>query len=165
MKSQFKLWSVYLALCGCLVLSGCSNNRQTTAPNSPIQTSKLVAQQQQLLVQIQQEWQGTPYKLGGTNKQGVDCSAFVQHAYERLYNSLLPRTTEQQLALGISVSLAEAQTGDLIFFRTSHKVRHVGVIYDQDYFLHASTSQGVIFSRLDNPYWSARILLIKRPFI
>lgn len=160
MKPLHKYCYLYLVFCGCIVLGGCSHHRQT---NTPTQSLEVVTLQQQLMVQLEQEWQGTPYKLGGTNKQGVDCSAFVQHAYSFLYKKLLPRTTELQLALGPSIPIDQIQTGDLIFFNTSHKVRHVGVIYDQDYFLHASTSQGVIFSRLDNPYWSARILLIKRP--
>lgn len=162
MKDQCSHRYIYLVLCVCFILGGCSSKQQTSRV---LQLPVAVSQQQHLMVLIQQEWQGTPYRLGGHSKQGVDCSAFVQHVYSRLYDRQLPRTTELQLALGFRIPLSKAQSGDLIFFKTGKKARHVGVLFNQHYFLHASTSQGVIFSRLDNLYWSTRILAIKRSFI
>lgn len=147
----------------CFVLSlyllvGCSAHQTQVVP--PV---KGITLEQAELLKVHQEWQGTPYRLGGDSKSGIDCSAFVQQLYISAYHKQLPRTTEAQMRQGKAIRLTEAKTGDLIFFKTSRKVRHVGVIYDQQYFLHASTSKGVIFSRLDNVYWSPKIIAINRP--
>ncbi|MEE1676347.1 NlpC/P60 family protein [Agarivorans aestuarii] len=144
----------------CCLLASCSSQPENNSVD--LELAKDANSVQQKMLQVHQQWQGTPYRLGGTNKAGVDCSAFVQHLYIDVYNKTLPRTTELQLSQGTAVSLSQVQTGDLIFFKTSYKVRHVGVVYDQNHFLHASTSKGVIFSRIDNVYWAPRIIAIKR---
>ncbi|WP_220720201.1 C40 family peptidase [Agarivorans litoreus] len=144
----------------CYLLMACSAKQVSESSN--VGLAKNATATQQLMLQVHKQWQGTPYQLGGTTKAGIDCSAFVQHLYKDIYNQVLPRTTEVQLKQGKAVSLNNIQTGDLIFFKTSYKVRHVGVVYDQNHFLHASTSKGVIFSRIDNVYWAPKIIAIKR---
>lgn len=99
-----------------------------------------------------QSWRGTPYRLGGTTRAGIDCSAFVQQAYRSVYGLGLPRTTAQQSQVGKRIK-GDYQTGDLVLFKTRGKTRHIGIYLDQQRFLHASTSKGVMISSLDNPYW------------
>lgn len=101
------------------------------------------------------KWQGVPYRLGGTNYSGVDCSAFVQAVYQDAYAVSLPRTTAQQVKIGHKVAYNNAQSGDLVFFKTGRKTRHVGIYLGGNTFMHASTSKGVVLSRLDNPYWAS----------
>lgn len=101
------------------------------------------------------KWQGVPYRLGGTNYSGVDCSAFVQAVYKDAYSVSLPRTTAQQVKIGEKVAYNNAQSGDLVFFKTGYKTRHVGIYLGGNTFMHASTSKGVVMSRLDNPYWAS----------
>ncbi|GMQ46459.1 C40 family peptidase [Vibrio sp. 10N] len=101
------------------------------------------------------KWQGVPYRLGGTNYSGVDCSAFVQAVYQDAYSVSLPRTTAQQVKIGEKVAYNSAQSGDLVFFKTGRKTRHVGIYLGGNTFMHASTSKGVVLSRLDNPYWAS----------
>ncbi|MFA0441832.1 hydrolase [Vibrio sp. 10N.286.49.C2] len=101
------------------------------------------------------KWQGVPYRLGGTNYSGVDCSAFVQAVYKDAYSVSLPRTTAQQINIGSKVGYNDAKSGDLVFFKTGYKTRHVGIYLGGNTFMHASTSKGVIMSRLDNPYWAS----------
>jgi cell wall-associated NlpC family hydrolase len=103
---------------------------------------------------LYQEWQGVPYQLGGSSKRGIDCSAFVQIAFEELHMAKLPRTTQEQSQIGNKVAYGQASEGDLVFFKTDYKTRHVGIYLGGNQFLHASTSRGVIISRLDNPYWA-----------
>ncbi|MDD9177641.1 MULTISPECIES: C40 family peptidase [Aliivibrio] len=109
-----------------------------------------------------QEWQGVPYKYGGTTKRGVDCSAFTQDALYNLHQLSLPRTTQYQVVIGQLIPLENAQKGDLIFFKTSVKVRHVGLYIGNREFMHASTSKGVIISSLDNPYWKKAFWQVRR---
>ncbi|MDA9556657.1 NlpC/P60 family protein [Vibrio sp.] len=107
-------------------------------------------------------WKGTPYQLGGTNKRGIDCSAFVQIAYRDTSDIRLPRTTLQQVKKGKRIKYKEAKRGDLIFFLTSRTTRHVGVYLGNKEFMHASTSRGVMISRTDNPYWSSKFWQFRR---
>ena len=107
-------------------------------------------------------WKGTPYRLGGASKRGIDCSAFVQVGYFNVYDKMLPRTTSELAKLGQSVTVSKAKEGDLVFFKTGYRLRHVGIYLGNSEFLHASTSQGVTISRLDNPYWRRTFWQVRR---
>jgi cell wall-associated NlpC family hydrolase len=98
-------------------------------------------------------WQGTPYRLGGNDRSGVDCSGFIQQVFLQLEGPYLPRTTEQQARQGDKVAAHRLQPADLVFFKTGWKQRHAGIYLGNGEFMHASTSRGVMISRLDNPYW------------
>lgn len=99
------------------------------------------------------EWQGTPHRLGGTGRNGIDCSGFVQRIYQDLFGRAIPRTTGRQVQHGIPVNQRQLAPGDLVFFRPPQKAGHVGIYLGEKEFAHASTSQGVTISRLDEPYW------------
>lgn len=99
------------------------------------------------------KWEGTPYQLGGNSREGIDCSAYTKITYQKVFGLNLPRTTIDQVTTGENIQRRNLAPGDLIFFRTGSKQRHVGVYVEQGLFMHASTSKGVTLSRLDNPYW------------
>ncbi|MCT4705533.1 NlpC/P60 family protein [Enterobacteriaceae bacterium H16N7] len=99
-------------------------------------------------------WKGVRYRLGGTTKKGIDCSALTQRAFKKM-NIRIPRTTGGQLARGKRIPKAKLQFGDLVFFRTSRHQRHVGIYIGNGKFMHASTTKGVTISRLANQYWAA----------
>jgi lipoprotein Spr/probable lipoprotein NlpC len=101
-------------------------------------------------------WQGVPYRLGGLSKKGIDCSGFVYLTFKEQFGLILPRTTETQVKRGTRVYIGQLQAGDLIFFKTGWRTRHVGIYLSDGQFLHASTSKGVIISRLDNVYWKKK---------
>ncbi|WP_299690045.1 NlpC/P60 family protein [uncultured Vibrio sp.] len=111
---------------------------------------------------VYEQWKGVPYHFGGTSFRGVDCSAFVQIAVQNATQQALPRTTKDQSKQGVEVAYSHAISGDLVFFKTSPRVRHVGVYLGNHQFLHASTSKGVIISRLDNPYWASKFWQFRR---
>ncbi|ARP38246.1 C40 family peptidase [Vibrio syngnathi] len=113
-------------------------------------------------MRVYEQWKGVPYHFGGTSFRGVDCSAFVQIAVQKATQQALPRTTKDQSKKGQEVDYGEATSGDLVFFKTSMTVRHVGVYLGNNQFLHASTSKGVIISRLDNPYWASKFWHFRR---
>ncbi|MCP1673499.1 cell wall-associated NlpC family hydrolase [Natronocella acetinitrilica] len=108
------------------------------------------------------DWAGTPYRLGGASRRGIDCSAFVQTTFASHFDRRLPRSTEGQARVGRPVARTELEAGDLVFFRTG-KTRHVGIYVESGQFLHASTSQGVMLSELDNPYWAGNWWTARRP--
>ena len=121
--------------------------------NAPRPVDNEVPLVEQRLREAEADWHGTPYRYGGASRDGIDCSAFVMTIYKDLFDLALPRTTLTQVETGEEVSPDALQAGDLVFFRTSRKTRHVGIYLGAGEFAHASTSQGVMTSRLDNSYW------------
>jgi len=114
------------------------------------------------LMQAYRDWKGTPYQLGGSTKQGVDCSLFVHRVFEDYFGIQLPKNTRTQLNAGDGIRRAAVHTGDLVFFRTGRKTLHVGIAVNKGEFLHASTSNGVMISKLGNKYWRNRFLAARR---
>lgn len=117
----------------------------------------------QLLAHYKQ-WKGVKYKYGGNSKKGIDCSAFVQNTYRNALKIKIPRTTKLQSQVGQEIGMADLQIGDLIFFKTGYKTRHVGIYIGGGEFMHASTKVGVTISSLDNPYYIKQIWKIQRVF-
>lgn len=117
--------------------------------------------QQALLAQFR-EWRGTPYKLGGNSKAGIDCSGFVQQTLLTHFNVNVPRTTAQQVQMGTAVERDNLKVGDLLFFRTGYTTRHVGFYLGGGQFLHASTKVGVTISKLDDLYWRKTFWKVRR---
>ena len=108
------------------------------------------------------DWYGTPYRLGGTTKKGVDCSAFSQFLFASVYGLSIPRTAKEQYSLTNRISRTELKEGDLIFFNTHGGVSHVGVYLQNNKFVHASTSGGVMISDIFDEYWVRRFIGIGR---
>ena len=102
-------------------------------------------------------WFGTCYKLGGTTKRGIDCSALTGALLLAVYGFNLPRTARQQYDATDHIDKDQLQEGDLVFFNTHGGVSHVGVYLENDYFLHAST-HGVTISSLDDHYYAKRFI-------
>ena len=102
-----------------------------------------------------QDWYGTPYRLGGTSRSAIDCSAFTRQLFSDVYGSNLNRTAAEQYASSKRVSSwDELKEGDLIFFSIkSKRITHVGVYLGQGKFVHASSSRGVMISDMELPYW------------
>jgi len=98
-------------------------------------------------------WEGTPHRLGGTTRSGIDCSGLAMKIYKKLFGLQIPRTTEEQVRTGVSVSMGKLQAGDLVFFLLSDKKRHVGIYLSKGEFVHASKSKGVTISDINDRYW------------
>ncbi|WP_373190648.1 NlpC/P60 family protein [Halomonas sp.] len=109
-----------------------------------------------------ERWAGTPYRLGGSSRRGIDCSALVQNIFSDTFRLDLPRTTEQQVHAGLKIKRNALRPGDLVFFRSRGGYRHVGIYVGEGRFLHASTSRGVMMSNLDNRYWQRHFWQARR---
>ncbi len=103
------------------------------------------------------QWYGVPYQLGGTDMDGIDCSGFAQKLYAEVYGIDLVRTAFEQFSQCKRVSNADKlHEGDLVFFGSRKHITHVGIYLGNRHFVHASTSEGVMISSLDEPYWQAK---------
>lgn len=110
-----------------------------------------------------ERWIGTPYRWGGNDRHGIDCSGFVQQVQSRVAGVRLPRTTREQFRVGLAVGRRELRPGDLVFFRTTGSgVSHVGLVVDGERFAHASESRGVRYSQLGESYWARNYLGARR---
>lgn len=107
-------------------------------------------------------WKGVRYRLGGTSKTGIDCSAFVQTTFREQFGLTLPRSTSEQKETGKGVSRTKLRPGDLVLFRAGSTGRHVGIYLGNDNFVHASTSSGVMISSLNDSYWKNRFREARR---
>ena len=107
------------------------------------------------------QWIGTPYRRGGRTRKGVDCSGFTLNVYEKVYEKQLVRSSAEILRVNCEkVDKNELKEGDLVFFWTrgqkSQRPSHVGVYLKEGKFVHSSTSNGVIISSLNDPYYTKR---------
>lgn len=100
------------------------------------------------------EWLGSPHKMGGLEKSGVDCSGFVGDLYVNVYKQDLPRTS-RDMAEDIKKKYAkDLNEGDLVFFSFGGKnIDHVGVYLRNNKFVHVSTKKGVIVSDLSDSWY------------
>ena len=116
------------------------------------------------LLQKIDEWWGTPYVLGGSSKNGVDCSFFTLDVMRDIYKVNLKRTAAEQYEQSEKIEWNNLKEGDLIFFKTEgrHRISHVGIYLANNKFAHASTSQGVTIGDLTDPYWQRRLYSLGR---
>jgi lipoprotein Spr len=110
------------------------------------------------LYTLASQWLGTPHRMGGHTRRGVDCSAFAGILYQEVYGKQLAPSSADILKDNCKkVKRSNLKEGDLVFFRTDGGKKkipnHVGVYLKQGRFVHASTSKGVMVSSLSEPYY------------
>ena len=137
-----------------LLAAGCSSTPVTMTPSveqpAVVSTSDL----RDRLHQHYLDWRGVPYKVGGNDRRGIDCSGFVHLAYKNALGVQLPRSTDLLAQTGEDIPKKQLAVGDLVFFKTGFAKQHVGIYMGDGQFIHASTSRGVMKSTLKSPYWS-----------
>jgi cell wall-associated NlpC family hydrolase len=110
--------------------------------------------------------QGAPYRNGGSEPSGFDCSGLVWYVFDQ-HGIPLPRTVTEQFQAGSHVDKRDVRAGDLVFFDTSGlsgtHATHVGISIGGDEFVHAPSTRGQVrVERLGSGYWSARFLEARR---
>jgi|688.fasta_scaffold56022_3 lipoprotein Spr len=109
-----------------------------------------------MLYRFIDEWYGVRYRMGGTTKSGVDCSAFVQHLYQYVFGLNILRTACLQFQSSQYIkNPADLKEGDLVFFRiNTSRISHVGVYLKNNFFVHSASSKGVSIANLTQTYWA-----------
>lgn len=105
------------------------------------------------------DWVGVRYKFGGLDKDGIDCSGFALLLEKQIYGIDLPRISRDQASAARQKNQNTLEEGDLIFFAFGGgDVDHVGVYLNNGYFVHASTSRGVIVDDLNLPVYQSAMV-------
>src|SRR5688572_3102622 len=115
------------------------------------------------LISTALSFRGVPYRNGGSDPSGFDCSGFVQYVFGQL-GTLLPREVHDQYRAGRAIDLDDVEAGDLLFFETEGRgASHVGMVVGGGEFVHAPSSRGVVrVERYDASYWASRFVGARR---
>jgi len=98
------------------------------------------------------EWKGTPYRLGGRSKSGIDCSQFTKRLYKDVYNKQLADVAWKQWNQTKRITKDSLEIGDIVFFssKTSPSRWHCGIYIGNNKFVHSSNKrEGVKVSDLN----------------
>jgi len=143
-----------LAAAASIMLGACAAtpHKNSLPPATTAQPSAAAAQppapdQRTLMVDGATAMLGQPYRFGGAEPGGFDCSGLVFYAAAAA-GVRVPRTAAEQLGLGVAVRRANLQVGDLIFMRLAHKELHVAIALDSKRFIHAPSRGGYV--RIDS---------------
>ncbi len=106
------------------------------------------------LVRLVDEWLGVPHRMGGKDKNGIDCSGFVTLAMNKVYNKDFSGPSAVMATKVKDIKKSDLREGDLVFFKINGpKVSHVGLYLSDGYFVHATVRKGVLISSLSEPYY------------
>lgn len=160
-RSGMSFLSLMVFACLLLLGSGCASKAVIQPPVIPPSSSAGpdVSVSEILFSQFN-AWKGVRHRIGGTNRQGVDCSGLMQAIFREAFQVELPRTSREQSRMGQRVETRQMRPGDLVYF-TDKGGDHIGVLVADRTFLHASASRGVILSTLD-AYWWPRLRRVQR---
>lgn len=152
---------LFLFLFTASLLVSCGGSKKTVSKKRTIPKTERV-------VLHAQAFSGTKYKFGGTTSKGMDCSGLVYVAFQK-ENIVLPRVSRDIAKKGKPISKSNARQGDLVFFKTnknSRQINHVGLVTavkgGQIYFIHSTSSKGVLTSSLEERYWKRAFVEARR---
>ncbi|MDR1858972.1 MAG: C40 family peptidase [Treponema sp.] len=129
------------------------------ASASPAEKDAAYRQARERVLEAAKKYENTPYRYGGIDRRGLDCSGLVYLSFRDALGVSVPRNAESLHAWAETIQAEAAQPGDLLFFRTTGggKISHVGIFAGGRRFIHSASegpTTGVIYSSLDERYWS-----------
>lgn len=158
-RSKFFIFFIFMFL-----IASCTTSKRVSnsSTKNKSKSEKVVSKEANHVLKEAKKYLGVPYKYGGTTRSGLDCSGLVFNAYDAV-GVKLPRISRDQANEGKEIKLRDVREGDLVFFVTSGaKISHVGIVEKikngEVFFIHSSTSKGVIISSIEETYWNKRFV-------
>ena len=157
MKKFYNRSSYLFLLLGLLVfVSSCKTRKYTAKPAASAAAAADAMSQlkSKNLYRFITDWAGVKYKFGGLDKNGIDCSGFALLLNKEIYGINLPRISRDQASATRQKNKDRLEEGDLVFFAFGGgAVDHVGIYLNNGFFVHASTTRGVIVDDLNLPVY------------
>ncbi|MDQ8005383.1 MAG: NlpC/P60 family protein [Pedobacter sp.] len=155
-RRSYLLWICVIFLS---ILASCGSRKNTSNTKAARAADAMANLKSKPLYRFINNWTGVKYKLGGLDKSGIDCSGFALLLQKDIYGKSLPRRSRDQADAVKKRSYNNLKEGDLIFFSFGgREVDHVGVYLNGDFFVHASTTRGVIVDDLTLPVYQRAIV-------
>jgi cell wall-associated NlpC family hydrolase len=145
------LRALMLVLAG--ALAGCAGTPDGGVHRAPAQSERLE------IVGLAHAMLGKPYRYGGAHpSQGFDCSGLVHYTHDQA-GIRVPRTARAQRSQARGIDVDALRPGDLVFFRTGARARHVGIYVGGGQFIHAPSRGGVVRKEsISGGYWRQRLI-------
>nr|WKN35378.1 C40 family peptidase [Tunicatimonas sp. TK19036] len=164
--AALKRFELYLLLfCAIIVIAARQTPEKEVSQAEEVTVDPVVLSKTDSVLLFAESLLGVPYRFAGKKPSGFDCSGFTRYVYQQVGHPIAASARHQFLE-GVSVTTAESQPGDLVFFTSRSKVNHVGIVSHREagktYFIHASTSRGVVTDCLDMPYFQKRLAGVRR---
>lgn len=176
-----RLLSIILSLLMCWYISSCALFRtsgppsKSSAPKRTLLTKPKGTYTNYVrdIVRTARAYTGTPYRSGGNDRRGIDCSGLICNVYSEV-GLKVPRISWQQAEFGTEIEeVKNIKAGDWIFYvpdaGKAGYVSHVGIVTEvrsknEVLFIHASSSKGVREDNLYSKYFKNRFVKAVRPF-
>lgn len=152
-----------------VAITSCRSHKDTSksTTNTSVSKTKKVKEKYATLLNVDEskienvklysfidEWYGVPYKYGGKNKSGIDCSNFTATLYSNIYGKSVTGSSASIFEQCKTISKSNLEEGDLVFFKIDgNKISHIGVYLQNNKFVHATTKKGVMIDDLDQAYY------------
>jgi cell wall-associated NlpC family hydrolase len=157
---------IVLLLLSTFLFTSCKVKKMSTGShgNRPVQSELYGLDISKKLKKEIEDWLGVPYRYGGRDKKGIDCSGLICVLYQSVYKIEMAKTVRLQYMACKKIPLKKLREGDLVFFNPESKeVTHVGLYLTNHQFVHASVSKGVVISSLENTYYKKCVVCGGRP--
>lgn len=168
-KNIFLFVFAFILIAFAVSISSCRSHKDVSnnSSNTSVPKSKKVKEKYAVLLNVEEnkienvklysfidEWYGVPYKYGGKNKSGIDCSNFTSTLYSNIYERALSGSSSSIYEQCKTISKSNLEEGDLVFFKIDgDKISHIGVYLQNNKFVHATTKKGVMIDDLDEAYY------------
>ncbi len=101
-----------------------------------------------ILISFAMNYVGVPYRYGGSEINGMDCTGFVAQVF-KIFNVETPRRARDFVNFGHPVSVEDLKPRDILLFKFRHNfVDHVGIYLGEGMVIHSSSKKGVVIESL-----------------
>ncbi len=107
------------------------------------------------IVTLAKSLAGLPYRYGGQEIDGFDCSGFIFYVYD-CFGIRLPRTADGQAGLKEKIKLRDARPADILVFKFGGR-RHTALYIGSSSFIHAPAKNDRLRVESLNEFWKDRL--------